>query len=241
MTDADATPPPPQDGDSSQPFSNPASGSDAAGPPGSQMPAMPGSSPTGPPPAQPPTGQIPPPSQPAPGLFPPPAPGMAPGQQAPKRKKRWPWIAAAVFLLCGLPIAGLTALGIWGVGEFSERLDAIGDVADNLMLDASRGDQTAVATYAEGGPGCADGPTLASTVDRLNLEDTTFTGDEVRFVERSGDGELSFGPNADELQVDGRSNDSTALVIGTLDDGRRVEITLLKPSEAWRVCGIFVG
>lgn len=145
-----------------------------------------------------------------------------------------------MLLLCGLPIAGLTALGIWGVGEFTDRLDAIGAAADDFMLDASSGDEAAIAAHADGGAGCADGPALASTVESLNLAGSTFLGGDVRFVDRSENGDISFGPNADELEVVGREQDSTAVVFGELADGRNVQITLLMPSDAWRVCGLLV-
>ncbi|MDW3178052.1 MAG: hypothetical protein R8J94_11740 [Acidimicrobiia bacterium] len=207
----------PQDGQPWNPPSQP-----PAGPP----PATP--YPTSPPPGFPP--QQPPMGAPVPGL-PEPAP----------KKKRWPWIVAAVVIFCGLPLGGCVALIGFGVNEINTRSDEVERTVDEFF-EAVEADPMGASADAltDGLAPCMPTEALVAALSSLGPE-VSWSGESTAFVERSGNSTFSSNADPETLFIDGRPGQSVALVTGILEADSGVseaQVLLSKPVSLWRICTI---
>ena len=205
------TPPSPQDG---QPWERPA-------PP-------PGPPPTSPHPTTPPPGF--PPHQSAPGV----------GQPEKVKKKRWPWILAAVVLLCGLPLGGCVALVAFGVSELNERADEIEATAADFFDAVDSGQQSVVESLADGEAPCATSGQLVETLGEFGVG-SNWTAERTGFVERGVNSTLSSNADPETLFIDGRPNQSAGLVDGRLESSSgtlNVQVLFSRPLGVWRICTI---
>ncbi len=228
----DATPPP----EPSRPVPPP--------PPGIQPPPAPPGVPTPPPPP----GYQPPPAPPgatspqygAPGQ-PYGAPGQPYGAPVKPRRKRWPWIVAALVLFCGLPLGGCVALIAFGLGEIDEREDTIRDTAGQFM-NRQIGNFTTGGDFMDGGVGCLQ-PAGRFDLAELDFELAAadeWRSDDIAFVDRTDTGYLANVSEAESFVFPGREDEGFAIVTGTLlldgDPQQEIRVLLLKPGNSWRVC-----
>lgn len=184
--------------------------------------------PTSPPPGFPP--QQPPMGQPVPGL---PTP--------PLKKKRWPWIVAAVVVFCGLPLGGCVALIGFGVNEISSRSDEIEHTVEEFF-ETVGADATASAAgpFVDGEPPCMPAEALASSIRSLGTS-ISWSAESTAFVERSANSSFSSNADPESLFIDGRPNESAAVVTGILEtDGgaSEAQVLLSRPGSQWRICTI---
>ena len=196
-------------------------------PPGPPTPPATTPFPTSPPPGFPP--QQPPIGQPVPGL---PTP--------PLKKKRWPWIVAAMVVLCGLPLGGCVALIGFGVNELNVRSDEIEGTVDEFFETVRNGEPSSSEALADGQAPCMAAGELVSTANELGTSEA-WRAESTSFVERSGNSTLSSNADPETLFVDGRPDESAAVVNGVLetDSGmREVQILLSRPVSLWRICTI---
>ncbi len=213
------------------------------GDPASPQDGQPWNPPVPPPPSDLPD-VVPYPNTPPPG-FPPQQPpmGEAVGGLAPPapKKKRWPWVVAAVVVLCGLPLGGCVALIGFGVNEINSRSEEIESTVEEFF-EAVDTDPSAssIEALTDGRPPCMPAETLVSSLTELGTA-ISWEGESTSFVERSGNSTLSSNADPETLFVDGRPDESAAVVEGVLEtsSGRReVQVLLSRPVSLWRICTI---
>jgi hypothetical protein len=166
----------------------------------------------------------------------PPTQGIAP----PVKKKRWPWVVAAVVVLCALPLGGCVALIGFGVSELNERSDDINATVNDFIDAAQRGDREAAEALTDGEQPCMPAGEMVQGVAQLGgnappaLESTAF-------VERSGNSYLSSNADPETLFIDGRPDESIGVVQGQIETNTGsvdFEVVLSKPLSSWRICTI---
>lgn len=212
--------PAPQDG---QPWNPPPAGPAPAAPP-----------PSGPPPI------TPNPTTPPPG-FPPQQPAAVGLPETPK-KKRWPWIVAGLVLFCGLPLGGCIGLVAFGVSELSERSEEIESTVEDFFTAIDASDVANAELLADGEAPCTQSSELAQMFESLDTG-WTWTAESTAFVERTGNTTLSSNADPETLFINGRPDDSAAVVNGRLvwaAGDVDVEILLSKPLASWRICTVSV-
>lgn len=199
---------------------------------------------TPPPPTPEPPGPIPTPNVPPPGFPPPQPPPGHPtsGELAPAKKKRWPWIVAAVVVFCALPLGGCVALIGFGVSELNQRSDDINATVIDFVEAAQRGDLNEAEGLTDGQPPCMSAEYAVQTVAGLG-GDAPPTIDSTAFVERSGNSYLSSNADPETLFIDGRPDGSIGVVQGQIDTRTGpadFEAVLSKPPSSWRICTIML-
>lgn len=197
--------------------------------------------------AQPRPPSTPPPITPAPNVPPPGFPPQVPptGPPAsfgpePVKKKRWPWVLAAVLVFCALPLGGCVALISFGVSEISERTEAVESTVDEFLAASNARQSNVVASLADESEPCSSASELLDVTAGLD-GDWKFSTSASAFVERTGNSSFSSNADPDFLVIDGRENESVATVEGEIvaaNGAREFQITLSKPLSNWRICTI---
>ncbi|MFT7473858.1 MAG: hypothetical protein ACI81L_000773 [Verrucomicrobiales bacterium] len=165
----------------------------------------------------------------------PPPRGSSP---VPPKKKRWPWIAGALVLFCGLPLGGCIALVGLGFNEINERGDAIESAASQYLAALQSGDLEVVQTIADDEAPCAPSEDLFgafSAAGPPNEWDFSRTS----FVDRGANSTFSSNADPETFVLPGRESESFALIGGTAQTESGpvdFELELTKPLASWRVC-----
>lgn len=184
------------------------------------------------------SGQLPP-YQPPTG--PPGAPGYGMQPQPPK-KKRWPWVVAALFLFCFLPLGGCIALAGFGLNVINNISEEIDVVVSNMFINATEENYAGAANDADAEGGCVDFAELESIMREIEPTEPAII-ENTAFVERNGNSYLSnmSGDAEETFFVDGRENAGAAEVTGVVDtaSGRRnFQVLLVEEDRGWKVCQV---
>lgn len=158
----------------------------------------------------------------------------------PKKRKRWPWIVAGLVLLCGLPLGGCLGLVAFGVNELNERSDAIEESTADFFAAVDARDGVAVETLSDGRAPCSSSAALLSAFEGIE-SGATWNAEKTAFVERTGNSSLSSNADPETLFIEGRADESAAVVNGTLTTSGGVDdlqVLLSKPGSQWRICTI---
>ena len=211
-------------------------------------------------PPSPPSPPVPPPAPPQPGSLgappgapgapppqppgaPPPPPAAGPDADAPRRK-RWPWVVAALVVFCALPLGGCVALIAFGLSEIEEREDTIQSVADDFMDRVVAGRADSTTALMDGGSECLEPTRFAQLLESDLPAADGWETDDVRFVDRDDNSYLANVSEAEEFVYPGREADGFAVVVGRMLSGGStaadLEILLLKPDDEWLVCTVGV-
>lgn len=156
------------------------------------------------------------------------------------KKKRWPWIVAGLVLFCGLPLGGCVGLVAFGVSELSERSEEIESTTDLFFEAIDMSEMSVAELLGDGEAPCIPRAELVQLFDGLD-PGWTWSADSTAFVERTGNSTLSSNADPETLFINGRPDESAAVVNGRLswaDGDLDVEILLSKPLSSWRICTV---